>query len=118
MTSCASFGKLKNAQELPQTTQRAVIHHFEENHKRNEDGRFFVPLPRDPQVKQLGESISSAVCRFLSRERSLQSKNKFDEFANVMNEYMDLQHAELVATRIRLNQISSRNLLSPNACSL
>lgn len=28
--------------------ERAVVHHFAENHKRNADGRFVVPLPRKP----------------------------------------------------------------------
>ena len=76
--------------------ERAVVKHFVENHKRNEDGRFVVPLPKNPQTKPLGESRSSAVRRFLHLERSLHSKNQFDEFAAVMNEYKDLKHAELV----------------------
>ncbi len=76
--------------------ERAVVRHFAENHRRNKDGRFVVPLPRNPQASPLGESRSPAVRRFLSLERSLHHKNQFDEFAAVMNEYMDLKHAELV----------------------
>ena len=76
--------------------ERAVVRHFAKNHKRSEEGRFVVPLPKNPQTKPLGESRSSAVRRFLSLERSLNSKNQFEEFATVMNEYMDLKHAELV----------------------
>ena len=76
--------------------ESTVVRHFAENHKRSEDGRFIVPLPRNPQAKQLGESRSSAVRRFLSLERSLHSRNHFGEFSTVMNEYMDLKHAELV----------------------
>ena len=34
--------------------ERAVVRHFDETHKRNEDGRFVVPLPKNPQTKPLG----------------------------------------------------------------
>ncbi|XP_064382855.1 uncharacterized protein LOC135331570 [Halichondria panicea] len=76
--------------------ERSVVRHFAETHKKSEDGRFVVPLPKNPRTKPLGESRSSAVRRFLSLERSLHSKDQFDEFATVMNEYMDLKHAECV----------------------
>ena len=36
--------------------------------------------------------------RYLSLERSLQSKNRFDEFSSVMEEYFEQEHAELVPT--------------------
>ena len=42
------------------------------------------------------ETRSIAVRRFLSVERSLRSKHQFDEFAAVMKEYFDLNHAALV----------------------
>ena len=76
--------------------ERAVVHHFEENHRRTADGRFVVPLPRKPDSKLIGESRSQAVRRFLSLERSLNHKNKFKEFEAVMQEYFDLGHAETV----------------------
>ena len=44
----------------------------------------------------LGESRSQAVRRFLSFERSLNSKNQFVEFDAVMQEYFCMQHAEAV----------------------
>ena len=34
--------------------------------------------------------------RFLSLEKSLKSKNEFQDFEAVMREYVDLKHAELV----------------------
>lgn len=64
--------------------ERAVVRYLAENRKRNADGRFVVPLPRDPQARPLDESRSSAVRRFLSLERSLHTKNQFEEFAAVM----------------------------------
>ena len=42
------------------------------------------------------ESRSQAVRRFLSLERSLNSKKRFDEFRRVMQEYFDMKHAEVV----------------------
>ena len=76
--------------------ESAVVKHFHDNHRKKEDGRFVVPLPKNTQAKSLGESRSSAVRRFLSLERSLHSKDQFEEFAAVMSECMDLKHAELV----------------------
>ena len=55
-----------------------------------------VPLPKNPSSKPLGETRSTAVRRFLSLERSLHSKNQLFEFVAVMNDYVDLNHAELV----------------------
>ena len=73
-----------------------MVQHFHETHSRTEDGRFLVPLPKYPQSKQLGESRSKAVRRFLSLERSLRTKGHFDEFSDVMQEYFNNAHAELV----------------------
>ena len=70
--------------------------HFEENHRRTNDGRFVVPLPKKPDPQSFGESRSQAVIRFLSLEHSLQSKNKFSTFNSVMQEYFDLCHAKPV----------------------
>ena len=78
------------------TEERSVVRHFKENHSRSETGRFIVPLPKNPQSKQLGESRSHAVRRFHSMERSLYAKGQFQEFATVMNEYFELEHAEPV----------------------
>ena len=62
--------------------ERIVMRHFEENHSHSETGRFIVPLPKNPQCKQLGESRSQAVRRFHSLEHSLYAKGQ--EFATVM----------------------------------
>ena len=75
-----------------------VVEHFDKNHHRSESGRFIVPLPRRPQAKSIGESRSQAVRRFLSLERSLHAKDRFQEFSDVIEEYFEMQHAELVPT--------------------
>ena len=76
--------------------ERTVVHHFRNHHSRTDSGRFIVPLPKKSDTRPIGESRSQAVRRFLSLERSLQSKNQFAEFEAVMKEYIDMGHAEPV----------------------
>lgn len=45
------------------------------------------------------ESCSQAVHRFLSLERTLCAKNQFDQFDEIIKEYFDLGHAELVPSK-------------------
>ena len=79
--------------------ERMVVRHFDSNHTRTKEGRFIVPLPKDPNARPIGESRSQAVRRFLSLERSLNQKGCFKEFDTVMQEYFDLGHAEPVPTQ-------------------
>ena len=76
--------------------ERSVIQHFKNSHSRDTTGRFTVPLPKRPNAKLIGESRTQAVRRFLSLERSLHSKGQFDAFKDVMEEYFQMGHAELV----------------------
>ena len=62
------------------------------------EGRFVVPLPRNPSAKRIGESRSQAVRRFLSLERALTAKGRFKELNAVMQEYLDLGHAEPISS--------------------
>lgn len=78
--------------------ERLVVRHFECNHRRSAQGRFIVPLPRDPGARTLGESRAQAVKRFTSLERSLNRQGRFEEFDAVMQEYLNLGHAEVVPT--------------------
>lgn len=84
-----------NKQPISQE-EKTVAKLFAEQHLRNKDGHFIVPLPRKQYTKPLGESRSKAVRRFISMEHSLHTNNCFGEFASVMNEYFDLDHAERV----------------------
>ncbi len=61
--------------------ERAVVKHFHANHSRTEAGRFVVPLPRKSGAKPIGESRSQAVCWFMTLERSLHHKDRFQEVA-------------------------------------
>ena len=74
----------------------SVVQHFKENHLRTKTRRFIVPLPKKPNTKALGESLSQAIRRFLVLERSLRSKDQFGSFNDMMEEYFQMGHAELV----------------------
>ena len=71
--------------------EQAVTLYFQNTHSRTEEGRFVVPLPKDPQARPLGESRAQAVRRFMTMEHNLHSKGQFPEFAVVMKEYMQLE---------------------------
>ena len=88
--------------------ERGIVQHFEVTHRRTSTGRFVVSLPKKRSVQPLGESHSQAVRRFLSLERGLHAKNQFEQFSEVMNEYFDLGHAELVTPEdlnVRTSQV-------------
>ena len=87
--------RINNAPILSAEESR-VVKHFKENHTRTADGKFIVPLPIKEEAGVLGESRSTAVRRFLSLERSLRLKGQFGQFAEVIQEYFDMGHAEQV----------------------
>ena len=76
--------------------ERTVMEHFKNHHTHLPDGRFIVPLPRNPAAGPLGESRSQAVRRFLSFERNLHARGQFQEVESVVREYFDCGHAEEV----------------------
>ena len=78
------------------TDERLSMHYFHTQHYFSEDGRFVVPLPVKKEAEAIGESRSTAVRRFLSMEHSLNAKGQFQELAEVMSEYFESDHAELV----------------------
>jgi hypothetical protein len=78
--------------------EQKALQHFKISHSRQPNGRFVVPLPKKENAKQLGESRSHALRRFLSLERSLHYKGQFEKFGEVIQEYFDLGHAEIVPT--------------------
>lgn len=92
--------------------EKLVLEQFLSTHKRSEDGRFIVQLPRKPDAKALGESRAQAVRHFLSLERSLRSKGRFKIVDEVIQEYFELGHAELVPIA-DLNKPSSQVFYLP-----
>lgn len=77
----------------------ALLKHFNTHYHRAEGGTFMIPLPKKSDNQSLGESRSQAVRRFFSLECSLIQKNKLREFQDVMQEYLDLGHAESVPSQ-------------------
>ena len=73
-----------------------AIEHFSNTHKRLPSGAYAVALPRRLPTPLLGESRSVAVKRFRQNERSLQRRDQWQAFADVLNEYSVLDHAEQV----------------------
>ncbi len=97
MTSFEDFRKSRSHHPTSiAAEERMVVHHFESNHSRSKEGRFIVPLPKNPNARSIGESRSRAVKRFMSLERSLNAKGCFKEFNAVMQEYLDSGHAETI----------------------
>ena len=72
--------------------------HFLDTHKVLDDGRFSVKLPRVDPTPRLGESRTGAVRRYLSNERTLKRKGQLEKFTQVLKEYLQLNHAEVVPT--------------------
>ena len=83
--------------------KNVVVRHFDSHYSRTNEGRFIVPLPKRLDVKPIGESRSHAVCQFMSLERSLNLNGRFGDFKSVMQEYLDLRHAE----RVPLNPLTT-----------
>jgi hypothetical protein len=93
--------KFWEIEEVPKTEavsveDKCVLEHFRKTHCRKDDGRFEVSLSRRPGTTKLGESRSQALRRLLSLERLLTRKNQQDQFNAVIQEYLDLGHAEVV----------------------
>jgi hypothetical protein len=89
-------GYLQDPMFTPQ--EKFILDQFVSTHKHSEGGRFIVQLPRKPDAKPLGESRGQAVRRFLSLEQSLRSKGRFKVVNEVIQEYFELRHLELVPT--------------------
>ena len=71
-----------------------------------------MPLPRRLDTGPTGESRMQAVRRFYSLERSLAYKKQTQDFNNIMQEYLDLDHAELVPPE-NLNKPASKVFYMP-----
>ncbi len=93
--------KLWELDQLPDTLKldladEAVVHHFEDTHSIQSNGRYVVRLPRKTDAPELGTSRHIAHRRFLQNEKSMERKGKLQDFNLAMQEYLNLQHAELV----------------------
>ncbi len=99
--------RLWDLDQVPQAPSHSkedeqVIKDFNKSYKRI-NGRISVSLPRISNPPTLGNTRRQALSRLLSNEKSLQSKGKLKAFSTVMQEYLDLGHAEIVP-QIEVNQ--------------
>ena len=74
-------------------------------------GRYQVTLPRKPDTPSLGESRSQALQCCTANERSLLRKGTWEKFQAVIQEYLDLCHAQLVPPSDLSTTIESYYLL-------
>ena len=77
-----------------------VQDHYAKNHIYiPSTGRYQVTLPRRAEAPPLGESREQALKRFKANERSVLHKGTWDKFQAVIQEYLDLGHAQPVSTQ-------------------
>ena len=78
------------------TVEQAVIEKFEQEHRRDNLGRFIVPLSMKEGFSSLGESRSIAGRCFKPLEWSLTSESQSEDFAKALNKYFEMEHVEPV----------------------
>ncbi len=85
--------------------EQEAVDHFTRTHKRDEDGRYTIQLPRKtgPELK-LGKSRPMAMSRLLSNERSLTNKHVLEAFQDGVLEYHQMGHAEVVPDEDKITE--------------
>ncbi|XP_028176630.1 uncharacterized protein LOC114364612 [Ostrinia furnacalis] len=70
------------------------IKHYQENTKRQIDGRYVVSLPMKPNFEtELGESRTKAIAQFRNTERKFERQEKLAQaYKTFMTEYSELEH--------------------------
>ena len=82
-------------------TELQVEKHYEETHSYiKSQKRYMVRLPKVEVNTTLGESKTAAINWAKGNERSLVRKNKLQDFQSVMQEYLDLGHAQPVTQQM------------------
>ncbi len=87
--------RISNERTMTDDDQLAVDH-FMETYERHEDGRYKVKLPHKLNAPPLGASFQTAKRRHFQNERSLVKKGQLERFRQVIDEYLELDHAEKV----------------------
>ena len=73
-----------------------MIKHFADTHSYLSSGRYSVALPRRSDCPPLGASRKQSLQRYTANERSILRKGTWKAFQAVVQEYLDLGHAEPV----------------------
>ena len=75
----------------------AIQQHYEATHYFSKFlGRYVVSLPRKDTGLIMGESYKTTLNRFFSNERALIRRKRWSQFQEVLMEYLELGHAQLV----------------------
>ena len=75
----------------------AALQHSTDNHNRDSSGRYSVALPRKTPHLELGSSRPATLRRFRANERKLKAtEGHWEEFCRGLDEYIEMDHAELV----------------------
>ena len=81
----------------PSTLEKQVEEHYAATTTYSQENKTYtVSLPKSDVISSLGESYSMAYSRFISNESSIRRRNIYPEYQAVVQEYIDLGHAELV----------------------
>ncbi|XP_039315197.1 uncharacterized protein LOC120359860 [Solenopsis invicta] len=86
---------ISSANTAPRTLNEQLCEtHFQQNVRRNKEGRFIVKLPvNEEKIQQLGDSMEIARRRFLNLERRLTTQPAvYLQYKNFMREYINLNH--------------------------
>ena len=74
--------------------EQELIKHFHDSTVLLPAGRYQVKLPKKSDALILGESRQQAIRRFYTNENNLKVKGTLHQFNEVVQEYIDLGHAE------------------------
>ena len=75
----------------------AIQQHYDATHYFSKSlGRYVVSLPRKDTGLSMGESYRTALNRFFSNEKALIRRGSWSQFQEVLMEYFELGHAQLV----------------------
>ncbi|XP_018393384.1 PREDICTED: uncharacterized protein LOC108772362 [Cyphomyrmex costatus] len=110
--SISKFWKIENDFSLPNTTyttnKQICETHFQQNTRRNVEGRFVVKLPtNNEKLSQLGESKGIARGRFFNLDRRLLAQPAvYTKYKDFMREYIDLGHMREVKDHLNEQALS------------
>ena len=81
----------------PSILEKEVEDHYESTTIYSQENKTYtVDLPKSDVIYSLGDSHNMAYSRFISNEASIRRRNIYPEYQAVVQEYVDLGHAELV----------------------
>ena len=81
---------------LSHQEEQAELHYVSNTIYSSESCRYQVTLPKKHELFPLGDSRAQAASRYLANEKSIIRRNIWEPFQQVIQQYLDLGHAEKV----------------------